>query len=164
MTARIAALAEIAHRFNEGKIRAGIRARDDNLSEKLVSLVEAHRAERLQKRAGRADVERNALRAGFLCYPYSRGDRLAHAVAELAAVCAEGVCGDDIRSGEDVIAVYRPDRRRVCEIQRFGDSAGLHAALLQLRAHAAVEDNELIHSVRLPCEIRTNRASSIRRS
>ena len=139
-------LREVRHGLDDEEVRArGVR-RAHLLRKQLVRVVERQRAHGLEERPRGADVRGDVARAGGLCAGDGCREDLFHRgrVAELGCARAKGVCGDDLRARLHVCLVDLRDLLRVGEAQELWHLAGRKAARLQLRAHGAVEQQEVL--------------------
>ena len=139
-------LREVGHGLDDEEVGARGGRGPRLLGKERVRLVEGKGPHGLEKLARRADV------GGDVACPRGAGARdggvedLLHrrGVAELVAVRAEGVRGNDVRAGGDIGGVHLGDLAGVGEAQKLRQLAGGKAARLQLRAHGAVEDEEVL--------------------
>ena len=116
------------------------------LRKQLVRVVERQRAHGLQEGPRGAYVRGDVARTGGLCAGDGRREDLFHRgrVPELGCARAKGVCGDDLGARLHVRLVDLGYLLRVGEAQELGHLAGRKAARLQLRAHGAVEQQEVL--------------------
>ena len=142
---------EVAHRFDDDKIRARARAKADLLGERVVGRVERAVACRFQEAPRRPDVERHemavARRAGRIAREADAGGdhvRKRCVAVVLGGICAEGVGVDDVRPGGEIRRVDGADVVRAREVPELRRFAGPEALRLKLGAHAAVEEKEVV--------------------
>ena len=140
---RGAKFGKVGHRLDEHEV--GVFARDYGAAIDVVSLIEGHRAERLEHLPGRAQVEGDQLAGGGVARQLDRrGNYAVGQLARLGGVGAEGRGRDDVRSGGGICAVNAREDLGRSEHELFGQSARIDAHLLEHAAHRAVKDDDLV--------------------
>ena len=139
-------LCEVRHGLDDEQVRARGVGRAHLLRKQLVRVVERQRAHGFEERAGGADVRGDVARAGGLCAGDGGREDLLHRgrVPQLGCARAKGVGGDDLGARLHVRLVDLGYLPRVGEAQKLWHLAGRKAARLQLRAHGAVEQQEVL--------------------
>ena len=153
---------QVAHRFDDNEIGAGLCARLAHHAERVVGCFKGHLAGRRQELSCRADIQchTDTLADRFLCKLHGGGDAFCgiHAGAgELQRICAEGVGIDDLRAGLGIGFMYRGHARRLGEVEALRQ---LTRRKMQHSTHAAVQKNKFlqkqstkIHSICSPYQI-----------
>ncbi len=139
-------LGKIGHGLDDEQVGARLGGGTRLLRKELVRVVEGQRAHGLEELARRADVGRNVADPRPAGTANGRLKDLLHRrrVAELLAVRAERVRRRHVRSGGHVSCVDIAYLVRVGKAQELRELAGREPALLELCAHGAVEDEELL--------------------
>ena len=139
-------LGEVGHGLDDEEVCPGGIGSADLLGEELVGLIEGAGAHGGQELACGADVGGNVrgparLRAGDGC-----GEDLLDGggIAQLGGVGTEGVGGHHVGAGLHVCRMDGANLVGIGEAEQLGQLAGGKAALLQLRAHSAVEHEDLL--------------------
>ena len=139
-------LGQVCHGLDDKEIGAGRGCRARLAGKELVGVVEGQGTHGLQELAGGANVGGHVANARLACAGNSGLEDLFDrgGVAEFLGIGAKGVSGGDVCAGGHVGGVDVGNLCRVGEAQKLGKLAGGQAALLQLGAHAAVEDQKLL--------------------
>ena len=147
-------LTEVAQRLDEHQVDPALDQRSELLGEERLRLLERHGPERRQQLARRAEVagdEQPALvchrsrdRAGV---PVDLGQAVAEPVhVQPRPGAAEGVGRQQPRPRIGVRHVRRADRVGVLEVPELTGCTVLEAAVLEQRAHGAVEQHRTVRA------------------
>ncbi len=145
-------LREVAERLDDDEVDAAVAQPAQLLGEDLLRLCLRHGAERLEQLAGRAEAagDQGAVLVGD--GPGEGGGglvELVHAVVEPlqpqpGATAAERVGGEDAGAGRGVLLVGGPHPVGVLDVPQLAGATVGQPAVLQQRAHASVEEHELV--------------------
>ena len=138
-------LVEVAHGLDEHQVGPGGGARPDGGGVGGHRLLKGQVPHGPEQPAGGAQVQCHkaaaVLRHGLTGQGHGGGDDLLHRVAgELDGVGAEGVGGDDVGSGGEVLGVDGPDGVGPLQVPQLRLMAGGEAGGLEHGAHAAVKN------------------------
>ena len=138
-------LGDVGHGLDDEQVGASSVGGANLLGKQLVGFIERKRAHGFEQCAGGANVCRNVASARCAGAGDGSGEDLfdGGCISQLRAVCAKGVGGHNLRARLDVGGVYLGDLGGVGEAEQFGNLACGKAACLQLRAHGAVEQEEI---------------------
>ena len=142
-------LIEVGHRLDDDEVGPGRSTCPHNGGKPGNGFLKPERAGRGEQLAQRADIKRDqraGLGRGRSGAGDRGGDRLGHRVAgigELVLVGAEGVGQQDVSAGAGVVPVDGGQGFGHCEGRKLGQRAGRKAPLLQLGAHAAVQQYKM---------------------
>ena len=151
-------LVAVVHRLDEDEVRAVLCAEAHRPGKSRNRILKVERSERAQKSARRSDVERDKLLARRRCGARRPGicnrggdDRLQLVRSEFQRIRAEGIGTDDVAARIKIRLVDCGHHVRVRKIPALGVFAGRKSARLQERAHAAVQQDDMVLQIIREC-------------